>query len=193
MNSGYHISFKDFNLTESQFDHHSRLHGIMHTYRVMIHVLNLGTLSGKINEARNAFFAAYIHDMSRKHDGFCMQHGPDAADKKLPLYKNLFLQNGATIHDLFIIGKATAMHSKGNELPAEEPDWLTVALLKDADALDRIRLGEGDLDSSYLRLPETKSCIEFSRKLYYSSVNESNVDFEFMLRLYTKIANKIPG
>lgn len=171
------LPFSEFNLNESQFDHPSRLHGVLHTYRVMAHVLRLGELTGRITEARNAFFAAYIHDMARKHDGYCTQHGTDAANLKLPLYKSLFQQNGASLNDLLIIGKATTMHSLGNELPANDPDWYTVAILKDADALDRIRLGENDLNPSYLRLSETHTFVDFAKQLYYKSFSQPGKDF----------------
>ncbi|MBW6492707.1 MAG: hypothetical protein K0B15_16100 [Lentimicrobium sp.] len=187
MYTNYNIAFEDFNLSESQFDHPSRLHGIMHTYRVMLHVLRLGRITGNISEARNAFFAAYIHDMARKHDGYCNKHGTDAANNKLLLYKDLFIANGATENDLLITGKATSMHSVAYELPKSDRDWLTVAILKDADALDRIRLGEGDLNKSYLRLTETESCIDYSRNLYFKTVDEKPADFIFMLSLSGKL------
>lgn len=183
MKTQFDIPFSEFNLMESQFDHPSRLHGVLHTYRVMLHVLRLGQITGRIAEARNAFFAAYIHDMARKHDGYCTQHGTDAANLKLPLYKSLFQQNGASLSDILVIGKATTMHSLGNELPANDPDWYTVAILKDADALDRIRLGENDLNPSYLRLSETHTFIDFAKQLYYKSVSQHTTDFTAMLEL----------
>ncbi|MHC1775162.1 MAG: HD domain-containing protein [Lentimicrobium sp.] len=169
MDSSYNIfdlNFSDFNLNEGQFDHPSRLHGILHTYRVMVHVLRLGLMTEAIKEARLAFFAAYIHDMSRKHDGYCTQHGADSANFKLPLYRDNFLKNGASESELLVIGKAVTLHSTNIELPKNDPDWLTVALLKDADALDRIRLGAGDLNPSFLRLQESHQCIRFGEKLF---------------------------
>lgn len=162
----YKIHFEEFNLHENQFDNPSRLHGVMHSYRVMIHTLHLGVITGREKEARNAFFAAYIHDMARKHDGYCTKHGADAAQYKLPEYAEKFIQNGATQKDLVVIGKAVTLHSTGLELPEEDIDWHTVAILKDADALDRIRLGQHDLNPSFLRYKETLNCISFGVKLY---------------------------
>jgi len=185
----YKIRFTDFNLTESQFDHPSNLHGIMHTYRVMIHVLRLGMLTGYTSEARLAFFAAYIHDMSRRHDGYCTRHGADAANLKLPLYHDLFVSNGATLHELVIIGKACTMHSLGNELPPDDPQRIPAAILKDADALDRIRLGANDLDPSFLRFRESHDGILFGQQLYFQSIGMKTDSFENMLRLSAKISN----
>jgi len=185
----YKIRLADFNLNESQFDHPSTLHGIMHTYRVMTHVLRLGLLTGYTCEARLAFFAAYIHDMSRRHDGYCTRHGADAANLKLPLYQNLFLRNGATADELIIIGKACTMHSIGNELPPDDPQWIPVAILKDADALDRIRLGANDLDPSFLRFHESHDGILFGQQLYFQSAGMKTDNFENMLHLSVKILN----
>ncbi|MCO5265351.1 MAG: hypothetical protein M9948_05655 [Lentimicrobium sp.] len=162
----YKIHFEEFNLHENQFDNPSRLHGVMHSYRVMIHTLYLGFITGREKEARNAFFAAYIHDMARKHDGYCTKHGADAAQHKLPEYAEKFIKNGATQKDLVVIGKAVTLHSTGLELPKEDTDWHTVAILKDADAIDRIRLGQHDLNPSFLRYKETHNCISFGVKLY---------------------------
>lgn len=173
----YQLNLSDFNLSKQQFDHPSMLHGEMHTYRVMLHVLRLGLATGYIAEAKNAFFAAYIHDMARKTDGYCTQHGTDAANHKLPVYEPLFKKNGAKPNDILTIGKACTLHSLSKELAASDPDWTTVALLKDADALDRIRLGEGDLNTSYLRLNETHHEIEFARELFYQTKKMNNIGF----------------
>lgn len=130
-----------------------------------------------IIEARLAFFAAYIHDMSRKHDGYCTQHGADSANLKLPVYRELFLKNGATENELLIIGKAVTLHSTNTELTKQDPDWLTVAILKDADALDRIRLGAGDLKPSFLRLEESHQCILYGVELYDRTHGTTYADF----------------
>ncbi len=183
----YQIKFSDFRLTDDQFDHPSLLHGIMHTYRVMVHTLKLGLITGKIKETRNSFFAAYIHDMARSHDGYCTRHGTDAANLKLPAYRSLFHENGATNDDILVIGKAVTMHSIGREVPREDADWLSVALLKDADALDRIRLGEDDLDTTFLRLPETHTLIEFGKQLFTHSQLQKTDDFVGLLNLSEEI------
>lgn len=174
----YSINSGSFQLLESQFDHHSILHGILHTYRVMFYTLNLGLLTGHIHEARTAFFAAFVHDMARRHDGYCTGHGADAARLKLPLYHRLFSENGASGTDFRLIEKAVTLHSTSLELTDDDPDFLTVAILKDADALDRIRLGAGDLNPGFLRIKETLSCIAFAEALYHQSHGKSFLNFE---------------
>ena len=183
MQNTYPLDLSSFNLNKNQFDHHSELHGVMHTYRVMLHVLRLGISTGHIAEAKNAFFAAYIHDMARRHDGYCTRHGGDAANTKLPLYQPLFIKNGANPSDILSIGKACTLHSLSQEPHKTDPDWLTVALLKDADALDRIRLGEDDLNISYLRLKETHKLIKFARDLYNNTNKMNNSSFMGVLSI----------
>jgi len=55
------------------------------------------------------------------------------------------------------------------ELDRSDPAWCLAAILKDSDALDRIRLGDGNLDTSFLRFRESVGMIDFARQLYFSS------------------------
>ena len=179
----YGIDPEDFNLTPEAFDHQSKLHGIGHVYRVMIHCLELGLSLNFVSEARLAFFAAYIHDLSRKHDGRCMQHGSWAANEKLPLYGALFTRYGIGDKDLEHIRTAIVYHSMQEELPFAHPSWRVTAILKDADALDRIRLGESDLDPGYLRFKETLNRIGFARELYFATYGKPLKGFSEVISL----------
>lgn len=50
------------------------------------------------------------------------------------------------------------------EVSRSHPHWPLIALLKDADGLDRVRLG--DLDPSRLRHPEARTMVTFAQKLF---------------------------
>lgn len=163
------FDYTSFKLKNEYFDHQSTVHGINHTYRVMYHVLNIGRMAGLNHEVRLAFCAAFIHDMSRLHDGYCTEHGGWAAKNKLPLFLNLFYQSGVSRFGIRAIKLAVANHSIRLEIKKENPYYKTVALLKDADALDRIRIGENNLKIEYLRYPETVGMVDFAKKLYYQS------------------------
>ncbi|MDY0342326.1 MAG: hypothetical protein RBR28_02065 [Lentimicrobium sp.] len=182
----YPIHFDEFNLQQHQFYRASRLHGIMHTYRVMIHVLNLGVLSGFESEARTAFFAAYIHDMARKHDGYCTRHGADAAENHLDEYRGLFERNGASEANMLQIAFAVKLHSLPDAPSPEDVSQRVLYLLKDADALDRIRLGEDDLDTSFLRFDVSHRCIPFARQLYFSTNHLSSASFKQIIDIATR-------
>ncbi len=163
------FNYKLFILQDGFFAHSSLIHGINHTYRVMYHVLNIGRRAGLNHEIQLAFCAAFIHDMSRLHDGYCTEHGGWAAKNKLAEFKNLFIKSGIDPDGINAIKLAVANHSIRTEIYKNHPYYKTVALLKDADALDRIRIGENNLKVEYLRFPETLDLVDFARELYYKS------------------------
>lgn len=185
----YRIDFNHFDLSPEQFDQQSYLHGIKHTYRVMLHCLRLGILTNRIREASIAFFGAYIHDMARLHDGYCTIHGAESAKYKLPLYEGLFTMYGAIPDDLTTIRQIVTRHSLHAEPQKESSTYNTLAILKDADALDRIRLGAHDLNRDYLRYDVTHKCIAFGEDLFYET-NETIINsFNEVIAIACKIDN----
>lgn len=178
-----------FNLNQGHFDHDSLLHGINHTYRVMCHVLFLGKKLGWERETRLAFCAAFIHDMSRKHDGYCTKHGYWSMRDKLPVFTEFFLSQGANTYEIKEIGTAVQNHSEGFDLSPDQPFYKTTALLKDADALDRIRLGENNLNPTFLRLKATTKFIPFATELFRKSDNRKILLFSDMKFIADSIAD----
>ncbi len=140
-----------FTLKDEYFSNRSILHGIHHTYRVLCHCNVLGNMLKLKRETRLAQCAAFIHDMARRHDGTCRQHGAWAAEEKVPIFKDLFYSIGVSPNDIPEIKSAVVNHSDPSDLSKGDPHYLTTAILKDADALDRIRLGNDNLDIEFLR------------------------------------------
>lgn len=161
--------FHKFILKPYYFDNLSMIHGFNHTFRVMVNVLTIGNAIGLNNEVKEAFCAAFVHDMSRKNDGYCTEHGPWAAQNKIPLFIDLFREVGIDKTGMENIKLAVTLHSSCEELDLTHPAGKTIALLKDADALDRIRISEIDLKEDLLRFPESCDKIEFAKKLFYAS------------------------
>lgn len=168
---------ENFDLKQEYFDHFSKLHGIPHVYRVMCNTLVIGVLISKQDAAVLAFYAAYVHDFSRKHDGKCSEHGRWAVEQKLPFFIIKFLKNGLERRDIPAIETAVSMHSVQEELPENDQFYLVTSILKDADALDRIRLGEGNLDISQLRFTESHSIIKKAKGFYYQSEKQKPRNF----------------
>lgn len=168
-------------LKETYFDHPSQLHGIGHTYRVMSHVITLGNMIGHEREMRLALCAAFIHDMARKNDGYCTEHGMWAAESKLPLFSDFFVRSGVDENDLPLIGDAVTNHSVNVEFSPAHPAFMTTALLKDADALDRCRLGEHNLNPSFLRIEASHQQLGFAKKLYHDFQNRKFATFTEVL------------
>jgi hypothetical protein len=150
----------------SLFSHRSDLHGQSHVSRVMVHAFRLIETTGWIEEAPRLWAAVYLHDIARTHDGICYRHGGDAMKKfeTLPEVKELFERGGVRADDYAAIHTAVVHHSLPKELDRAHPHWRLTSLLKDADALDRVRLR--DLDPRYLRNPEARGMVRFAEALF---------------------------
>jgi hypothetical protein len=76
----------------------------------------------------------------------------------------LFARVGIAAADIVMISTAVTHHCKHAELDRTHPHWELTALLKDADGLDRVRLG--DLDVRYLRHEPSKKYAGFAEELF---------------------------
>jgi hypothetical protein len=71
---------------------------------------------------------------------------------------------GLTEADRQAVRTAVSYHCLPEELPRDHPHWRATALLKDADGLDRVRLG--DLDPRFLRFPAAHDMIDFATRMF---------------------------
>jgi len=99
----------------------------------------------------------------------------------------LFYSSGVSRFGIRAIKLAVANHSVSFEIKKGNPYYKTVALLKDADALDRIRIGENNLKVKYLRYPETIELIDFAKELYYQSEPKELESFDELIEIARKI------
>lgn len=143
------LTMEEMFVTDEQFVHQSQLHGQGHVNRVIWWAMQLVKAYGAMDEyGPKVWAAAYIHDLSRRHDGICHEHGLWAIQEQKAKYKELFKKAGVTVKDWPEIDEAVIGHSR----PYENPNNRTLVFLKDADAIDRVRLG--DLNINMLRLRE---------------------------------------
>ena len=114
--------------------------------------------------------AAVFHDSCRQDDWYDVGHGQRAAD----YYRSYCEKTDLTYDDrtYYII----AYHDRDDELSVrilrekfpDDPDAvLLYQIFKDADALDRFRLGPDALDAKYLRTLEAKNMVEFAKRLLW--------------------------
>lgn len=148
------------------FSHPSTVHGQSHVARVMVHAFRLIEATGWHEEAARLWAAVYLHDLARTHDGACQRHGADAMKKfeTLPDVRALFARGGVHESDYPLIHTAVIQHCRPKELNADHPHWRLTSLLKDADGLDRVRLG--DLDPRYFRNAHAQKMLGFAQALF---------------------------
>jgi len=156
----------------------------------MVHARSLILALEKPDLLLPALASAYVHDMARKHDGYCDKHGKWAVEHKLPRFREFFLSYGISEPDLLTMATAIEYHCRMDELGETHPAYFLTAILKDSDALDRIRLGEGNLNPNFLRFPESMDMIDFARKLYFSTRNVKFVNFTGLLDYMNLINQK---
>ena len=152
--------------TPELFWHASDLHGQAHVSRVMVHAIRLIEATGQHASAPRLWAAVFLHDLARRHDGVDHRHGADAARRlrEEPALQARLAEAGLVASDYPAIEAAVTAHSAPKEASRDHEHWPLIALLKDADGLDRVRLG--DLDVRYLRHTEARTMVRFALALF---------------------------
>ena len=134
-----------------------------------------------IETTRRAFMAAYIHDLARQHDDACPVHGENAVKLKLPIYKDLFFENGADEEDIRSIKLAVSNHCKHYEIDKSNPYYKSVALLRDSDGLDLVRL-DRVVNPNILRFEESKKYISKANELFEKTDDKYYSNFDIFMK-----------
>ena len=165
------------------FLHRSYVHGQAHVARVLVHGLRLVAATGAVQETQRLWAAIYLHDIAREHDGRCTHHGADAWGRlgALPETQELFERGGVIRTDYPAIEAAVTIHCYG-EPSAEDPHFTLMALLKDADGLDRVRLG--DLRPELLRHDEARTMVAFAQRLHDETNDAIRPGPDYFARLW---------
>lgn len=126
---------------ESYFELGGDTHGSSHTARVIIHAwLTAQRHAPEITAELIA--AGFLHDLARRNDRECAEHGKWAVSHHLPKWRKTFEAVG--VKDFKLLEEMVTKHC---QMP-QPTDSLGVCLFRQADNLDRVRLD--DLDSSFL-------------------------------------------
>lgn len=147
----------------------SELHTIDHCARVLFHALHIADQKGLSDDEKNALCkAAVFHDTRRLDDGIDQGHGRRAAE-----YFDEYCQENELSFDLRAY-YAIYYHDQDDVLGLSKieksPDLDDRAILiyqvfKDADAMDRLRLGWFALDTKFLRTEEARDMTGFAEYL----------------------------
>ena len=149
------------------------IHGISHNERVALLACVIGMREGlSESELRLLLEAAKYHDIGRKDK--VKNHSKISAEKIEELRYEVF--SGFTDEEVRVIQALSEAHGVEDELndsvistynvPNVESCRKLLNILKDADALDRVRLPRfGFLDESRLRVPESRGLVDAARNL----------------------------
>jgi HD superfamily phosphodiesterase len=154
------------------FARRSQLHGVSHTQRVHIHAQRLAAeLEWPAAETRIALSAALWHDIGRTDDGVDPGHGEASARRAVALGLPRSLSSGDGSIVVFAVHYHSLDDDEGEQAARRQgrPDRAlrVLRLLKDADALDRVRLAPWEAaDPKQLRYPVTAAHIPFAAELY---------------------------
>lgn len=144
------------------------IHGTGHTKRVLSHALEIAAALGLDDwEVEAIRLAACWHDIGRTNDGADYYHGAKSAGKVmgLKLYKGV--ESKILEAALFAVthhcGCEEHAERAAGRIPDDQATLRIFRVLKDADALDRVRLG--GLDTSFLRFEVSHTYVPRAWKL----------------------------
>lgn len=147
----------------------SWVHGPGHIHRVLLLAALIGQQEGLgEDDLRQLFWVASYHDVGRTFDGFDIYHGARSALRLEGL-------TGCRGEPLVEMKAAVTAHSRPDRdmasivasfQPQDYEHALELTrLLKDADNLDRVRLG--DLNPKFLRHQSAKDLTGFAQRLFH--------------------------
>lgn len=170
----YYEELKKINKDHSKY-YKSLVHGVEHTSRVVLYTLLLTTLDGiSEHDKELLLIAARYHDIGRRDDSVNREHGEWGVKK----IRELGLLDELAEDDKEIVEFVIKQHflSKEENLKAlkEISFWkrkkyeIILNYLKDADALDRVRIGNENmqLDPDRLRGETAKSLINLVHAIF---------------------------
>lgn len=159
-----------WDIKDKHFLNPESIHGVLHAKRVLLLAYIIGLYEElDDNDMEIVLNAAKYHDIGRTNDNYDEMHGILSFNKMFQL--ELVDKEMEDIHILqFIMENHCIDDKKGlanlEKYPIEDKNraiWL-YQILKDADGLDRVRLG--DLDINYLRLPISKRLVLVAQQTY---------------------------
>lgn len=156
----------DFWLPDSEW------HTKTHSARVLLLALLIGHQKGLSDkEIKKLGYAAVFHDSRRLDDGIDQGHGARAAAYYRDYcYKHNLPFDEQTHHVIYYHDQDDALGiSNIQKLSDCDRGVLLYEIFKDADGLDRFRLGPDALDEKFLRTEEARGLVEFAKELLEKS------------------------
>lgn len=168
------------------------IHTQGHCERVLMHALRIGVARGVSRRQLLALaYASIFHDTRRKDNYLDTGHGERAAEYYKEYSGKHACGDASAMSFLPEAYAAIWYHDRDDSLGedyirshagADAQSWLEVYhIFKDADALDRLRLGTWCLDPAYLRTPEAKTMADFAQRLVEASIPADELERTYSL------------
>ena len=158
-------------IKKEHFLHRSFVHGIGHSIRVSIFSSLIGEKTGYLRKGQIASVAALFHDLARSSDGDDQVHGVVAVETILPQFEEEIKAVGFSEEEIAEMKTAIKWHCLTDELPQSHPHSITTWIIKDADALDRLRTKA--LDGRYLRFNQSAELTGTIRDFYKKMIDNA--------------------
>lgn len=143
----------------------SEQHTKAHCARVLLFALLMADKMHLPRKEREALCAAAVfHDSRRQDDWLDVGHGQRAADYYRDYCRTHSLPFDPRVYQVMAFHDREDALGKA-ALAEQENGVLLYYIFKDADALDRFRLGPNGLDIRYLRTSEGKSLCRYAEQL----------------------------
>lgn len=136
-------------------DHgHNNAHDMVHSARVLflaLEIIQAGKIKLNTKELEQLVTAIVYHDIGRSNDCVDDNHGKES--------RGIYEKHGHDPVVSFLIeyhclnDRDAEAALQDSTIKAKKRAWLLYQILKDADALDRVRFGIYGLDVNFLRLP----------------------------------------
>ena len=167
----YMESNLSFNLANSE------IHTKGHSERVLLYALLIGERMAENTKTDLCVLAhtAIFHDTRRLDDGLDTGHGARAASyymKYCEINTDIaFLKPASLVMKYHDRDDETGIKAIAQSIPNEAERTIRLyRIFKDADALDRFRLGANGLDTRFLRHQEAVQLVDFARDLVRQTV-----------------------
>ena len=163
----YHFLEQEVQFSLSDSEKHTK----EHCARVLLFALLIADKMDLSQKEREALCAAAVfHDSRRQNDWLDVDHGQRAAD----YYRDYCQTNSLSFDNRVYL--VMAFHDRDDvlgeaALTEQKSGILLYLIFKDADALDRFRLGPNGLDIRYLRTAEGKSLYCYAEQFERGDAN----------------------
>jgi len=164
----HYLKHRDMIIEKYKESHETELHSPIHSVRVLCLALLLGNLH-KLNhtEMINLATAVVYHDFGRVDDSLDDLHGKRGAEifLKEKVSSKINKKLVSFLIEYHCLDDEIGKEFIKNNFKNNERVHLLFNIIKDADALDRVRFGKTDdgLNISYLRLNESKKMTLIAR------------------------------